>query len=474
MSVGGERPSYDELTALVASQATLIAALQAEVAELKRQLGQNSQNSSRPPSSDSPFTKPAPKSLRRRSGRKPGGQSGHPGSTLAQVADPDKILRHEPGPCDGCGGDLSAAAQVGVERRQVFDLPPIRVRVTEHQLITRRCGCGTSTCASPPEGVAAPVQYGPQIAAIVIYLYVGQFLSKKRTAQALAELFGTPVSEATVATMTRRAAHGLGGFLGQVADRLAAAEVVGFDETGLRVAGGLAWVHCARTDRYTLITCHPKRGRAGIDAAGVLSRFSGIAVHDAWAPYDTYPDVAHQLCCAHALRELRAAAEAAPTRNGWHWATQAADALVAIQKLVTDAATTAANTGAGPVDPDALGIQIHAYRCATLIGAAQTRARSSPIMRRHHALARRLVDRHDDYLRFAHDPRVPADNNGSERDIRMIKLRQKVSGCLRTLTGAQQFCAIRSYLSTAAKHGKHFFHTLVMLAEGHPWLPAHP
>ena len=225
--------------------------------------------------------------------------------------------------------------------------------------------------------------------------------------------------------------------------------------------------HCARTDKYTLITCHPKRGRVGIDDAGVLSRLRGIAVHDAWAPYDAYADVAHQLCCAHAVRELRAAAEAAPTRIGWHWATQAGDALVAIQKLVTDAHTTTV----GAVDADALGIQIHAFRCATQIGAAQTRARVSPIMRKHHALARRLVARHDDYLRFAHDPRVPADNNGSERDIRMIKLRQKVSGCLRTLTGAQQLCAIRSYLSTTAKHGRHFFTTLVMLAEGNPWLP---
>jgi transposase len=475
---GGERPSYDELAALVASQAAEIAALRAEVAELKRQLGQNSQNSSKPPSSDSPFTKPAPKSLRRRSGRKPGGQSGHPGSTLAQVSDPEETLRHEPGRCGGCGGDLADAPQVGLERRQVFDLPPIRVRVTEHQLITRRCGCGTSTCATAPADVTAPVQYGPQIAAIILYLYVGQFLSKKRTAQALAELFGTPVSEGTVAAMTRRAADGLGGFLGYVTDRLAEADVVGFDETGLRVAGGLAWVHCARTDRYTLITCHPKRGRAGIDAAGVFSRFRGIAVHDAWAPYDTYVDAAHQLCCAHAVRELRAAAEAAPTRNGWHWATQAADALLATQKLVADAAEGDAAEGdaaeGDAADAEALGIQIHAFRCATQIGAAQTRARSTPIMAKHHALARRLVERHDDYLRFAHDPRVPADNNGSERDIRMIKLRQKVSGCLRTLTGAQQFCAIRSYLATAAKHGQNFFHTLVMLAEGHPWLPALP
>jgi transposase len=286
-------------------------------------------------------------------------------------------------------------------------------------------------------------------------------------------LFGTPVSEATVTAMTRRAADGLTGFLSVVTDRLTDAEVVGFDETGLRVAGGLAWVHCARTDRYTLITCHPKRGRDGIDAAGVLPRFRGIAVHDAWAPYDTYVDAAHQLCCAHAMRELHAAAEAAPSRNGWHWATQTADALTAIQKLVADAVTAGGAVDTA-VDSEALNIQIHAFRCATLLGAAQTRARSTPIMRKHHALASRLVQRHDDYLRFTHDPRVPADNNGSERDIRMIKLRQKVSGCLRTLTGAQQFCAIRSYLATAAKHGRHFFHTLVLLAEGRPWLPALP
>ena len=444
-----------------------VAGLRAEVAELKRQLGQNSRNSSRPPSSDSLFVKPAPKSLRRKSGRKPGGQSGHPGSTLAQVADPNERLRHEPGPCGGCGGDLAGAPEVGVERRQVFDLPPITVRVTEHQLITRRCACGVTTCGTAPHGVVAPVQYGPRITAIVLYLYVGQFLSKKRTAQALAELFGTPVSEGTVAAMTGRAADGLDNFLDHVRDRLAEAEVVGFDETGLRVAGTLHWVHCARTDKYTLITCHTNRGRKGIDAAGVLPRFHGVAVHDAWAPYDTYLDVEHQLCCAHALRELHAVAEAAADDTDWCWATQASDALVAMQTLIDEA--TAA--GAAAVNPDALATQVHRYRSAAQIGISQTTTRSDPVMTKHNALARRLIDRQDDYLRFTQDWRVPADNNGSERDIRMIKLRQKISGCLRTLTGAQQFCAIRSYLSTAAKHGKHFFDTLVTLAAGRPWLP---
>jgi transposase len=475
VQAGDGRPSYDELAALVVEQARVIAELRARVAalevenaELKRRLGMNSTNSSKPPSSDSPFTKPEPKSLRRRSGRKPGGQPGHPGSTLALVDDPNERKRHEPGPCTGCGASLADAPEVGMERRQVFDLPPMTVRVIEHQLIARRCGCGRTSCGTAPAGVAAPVQYGPRITAIVVYLYVGQFLSKKRTAQALAELFGTPVCDATVASMTARAADGLDGFLTRVGGRIAEAEVAGFDETGLRVAGRLAWVHCARTGKYTLITCHPQRGRDGINDAGVLGRFRGVAVHDAWAPYDTYVDVAHQLCCAHAQRELAAVADVAGPDVDWCWATQAGDTLVAMQKLVAEAVAA----GADALDPDALADQVQLYRSAAQLGLTQTAARSSTVMRKHHALARRLLDRQDDYLRFTTNWRIPADNNGSERDIRMIKLRQKVSGCLRTLTGATQFCAIRSYLSTAAKHGKHSFDVLVMLTEGRPWLPA--
>jgi transposase len=478
VQAGDGRPSYDELADLVVAQARVIeqlrvevAELRAENAELKRRLGMNSTNSSKPPSSDSPFVKPAPKSLRRKSGRKPGGQPGHPGSTLSLVTDPDERVRHEPaGLCLGCGTALAAAPEVGVERRQVFDLPPIRVRVTEHQLIARRCRCGVTTCGQAPQDVTAPVQYGPRIIAIILYLYVGQFLSKKRTAQALAELFGTPVSDATVVRVTKRAADGLGEFLGVVADRIATADVAGFDETGLRVAGALHWVHCARTDRYTLITCHAKRGKDGIDDAGVLGRFRGVAVHDAWAPYDTYLDAEHQLCCAHALRELQAVADTTPADAPWCWAIQTADTLVAMHHLVTEALTADATS----VNAEALSRQIQLYRSAVQIGISQTAARSDAVMRKHNTLARRLRDRHEDYLRFTTDWRIPADNNGSERDIRMIKLRQKVSGCLRTLTGARQFCALRSYLSTAAKHGKHFFDTLVMLAEGNPWLPAIP
>jgi transposase len=258
-----------------------------------------------------------------------------------------------------------------------------------------------------------------------------------------------------------------GGFLERVRDNMAASEVAGFDETGLRADGRLHWVHCARTGKYTLFMVHPKRGTEAMKAMGILPSFTGIALHDAWAPYDTCTTPGHQLCCAHALRELQAVTDAAPAGQ-WCWAAQAAEAITAMQALVREAISQ----GRDAIDPAALAAQVHLYRSAVLAGASQTAARSGTLMKKHNALARRLLDRQDDYLRFTQDWRVPPDNNGCERDIRMIKLRQKVSGCLRTLTGARQFCAIRSYLSTAAKHGLGFFDALIMLTEARPWIPS--
>ena len=443
-----------------------LAAARERIAELEARLKQNPRNSSKPPSSEG-LGKPAPRSLRKKSGRRPGGQDGHKGTTLAQVARPDREVRHEPGCCGRCGAGLAGRPVTGLERRQVFDLPPVRAEVTEHQLIERECGCGHRTRGAAPRDVQAPVQYGPRVAAVIVYLHAGQFLSKERTAVALAELFGIPCSSGTVAALTGRAAGRLDGFLDHVRQGIAASEVAGFDETGFRVAGRLAWVHCARTGRYTLLTVHSRRGTKAMEAMGVLPRFAGVAVHDAWAPYDTYTAPDHQLCCAHALRELQAVTDAAP-QGQWCWAAQAAGALAAMQALASEAISA----GRDAVDPAALAAQVRLFRSAALIGAARTAARSGPLMKKHNALARRLRDRQDDYLRFTADFRAPPDNNGSERDIRMAKLKQKVSGCLRTMTGARQFCAIRSYLSTAAKHGLGLFDALVMLTEGQPWMPA--
>jgi transposase len=436
------------------------------IAELEARLRQNPRNSSKPPSSEG-LGKPAPRSLRKKGGRKPGGQDGHQGRTLAQVARPDREQRHEPGCCRRCGAGLAGRPVTGVQRRQVFDLPPVTVEVTEHQLIERECSCGVRTKGQGPAGAVAPVQYGPRIAAVIVYLYIGQFLSKQRTAQALAELFGIPLSSGTVAALTARAAGRLDGFLARVREAITTSEMAGFDETGFRVAGALHWVHCARTGKYTLLMVHRRRGKDAIEAMGVLPAFTGTAVHDAWAPYDIYTTPDHQLCCAHALRELQAVTDAAPA-GAWCWATQAAEALTTMQKLVREAISQ----GRDSLEPAALATQTHLYRSAALIGASQTAARTGALMKKHNALARRLLNRQDDYLRFTSDFRVSPDNNGTERDIRMAKLKQKVSGCLRTRTGARQFCAIRSYLSTATKHGLDFLDALVMLTEGQPWMPS--
>jgi len=475
-------PTYAELAELVSVLGQQLSALTAEVtalreenqalkarvSELEAQLRQNSRNSSKPPSSDG-LGKPAPRSLRRPSGRRPGGQGGHEGTTLTQVADPDVVIRHEPSACGGCGGDLHAAPVVATARAQVFDIPPIALHVVEHQMISRRCPCGTVTHGPTPTGAGAPVQYGPRARAIMVYLFMGQFLSRERTAHALSELFGAPVSAATVGAATSRAAGDLTGFLSLVRGQIAAAGVAHFDETGLRCEGRLAWLHSASTPTFSLLHAHPGRGRAAMDDMGVLSAFTGTAVHDAFAPYDRYTGATHALCNAHLLRELVAVsdhhvrAEVTPGPDGWYWARQVTDALLTIKKAVDHAED-------GTIPAQLLTDQSRLIRHGALIGANITPA--NKVEQKHRALARRIVKRLDDYLRFATDPAVPFDNNAAERQIRMAKIRQKISGCMRTLKGAQDFAAIRSYTATAAKHAIPMLTALTRLTNEDPWYPA--
>jgi transposase len=479
-------PIYEQLVALVAAQERMIvglleriaeqdaraAAQDARIAELERQLSASSRNSSKPPSADG-LAKPAPKSLRGRSGRKPGGQPGHEGRTLRQVATPDEVVVHEPCACAGCGNGLGAGdRQVKVLRRQVFDIPKITVRVVEHRLVSRRCDCGTVTTAAGPAGVGAPVQYGPHAAAIAVYLCLGQHLPVERTAGLLADLFGTPMAVGTVAAWTTRAAAGLEPFTAAARAALADGQLVHVDETGLRVAGRLHWLHVACSALFTVLVCHAKRGKPGIDAVGVLPTFTGIAVHDAFAPYGRYTTATHALCNAHVLRELVAVVDhhAAHPPEGssevpadWCWAAQVIDALLAL-KAITDTETLP--------DAEVLAAHRRLIVSAALVGASAEGSPPGAVGRRHRALARRIRRRLDDYLRFAVDLRVPFDNNAAERDIRMAKIKQKVSGGMRTLAGAQDFAAMRSYLSTAAKHGRRPFDALTELTSGNVWIPA--
>ncbi len=308
---GAEQPSYEELAALVVE-------LRAEVVELKARLAANSRNSSRPGSSDGlskPAVDPKKRSLRRRSGRKQGGQEGHGGARLDRVAVPDASVEHPPERCGGCGGDLAGAESVeGGASRQVFDVPQQRaLGVIEHVATLRRCDCGHVSCGKFPAGVAAPTQYGPGVRALGVYLHVFQHLPYDRACQALADLVGAAVSTGTLSEWVTAAAAGLCDFDERLRGLLTDAPVAHFDETGARIAGRLGWVHGASTEKLTRYTTHQRRGSEAIDHANVLPEFAGVAVHDGWAPYRNYTACEHGLCNIHHLRELQAAIEAGHT-----------------------------------------------------------------------------------------------------------------------------------------------------------------
>jgi transposase len=463
-----------ELRAANAEQARLIAMLQARVAELERRLGRDSSNSSKPPSSDG-LRKPA-RAERRADGRaedrRPGKQPGAPGAHLAQVAEPDEVLWHVPGWCGGCGLDLADAPVVGVEARQVFDLPPLRLLASEHRAERRRCVCGTTTAAAFPDHVRAAACYGPGVRALVCYLCVHQHLPVDRAAQLLGDVLDAPLATGTLAAVLTEGAAGLDGFVEVARAGLAAAPVAHFDETGARVAGRLHWVHSASTSLLTLLSVHAKRGKVAMDAAGVLPGFVGVAVHDGWAPYWRYQDVRHALCGAHLLREL----EAITDEPGQGWAAGMAELLCDV-KLAGDRARAA---GAKRVDDQARA-RLHARyerlvadgRAANPLPPARNprrrrgRARRSPAAR----LLARLDAHREEVLRSLDDSRVPFTNNQAERDLRMVKLQQKISGCWRTLDGAQAFLTVRSYIATARKHSVNPLDALRRLFDGHPWLP---
>jgi transposase len=363
-----------ELRAANAEQARLIATLRARVAELERRLGRDSSNSSKPPSSDG-LRKPAraePRAAEHLQHRRPGKQPGAPGAHLAQVAEPDEVVWYVPGRCGGCGVDLGDAPVVGVEARQVFDLPPLRLVASEHRAQRRRCGCGTTTAAAFPHHVRAAACYGPGVRALVCYLCVHQHLPVDRAAQLLGDVLGAPLATGTLAAVVAEGAAGLDGFARVVREGLAAAPVVHFDETGARVAGRLHWVHSASTSLFTLLSVHAKRGKVAMDAAGVLPGFVGVAVHDGWSPYWRYEDVRHALCGAHLLRELEAISEEA-----WQgWAAGMAELLVDV-KLAGDRARAA---GAKRVD-DTARARLHA-RYERLLADGRAANPSPPANRR--------------------------------------------------------------------------------------------
>lgn len=477
------QPSYEELAALVvelrllvstqaetiAAQAATIAALESRVAgqadriaELERQIGSDSHNSSKPPSSDGLRKKPAPKSLRRRTGRRPGRATGDPGGRLEQVADPDVIVDHRPCVCGGCGAGLEGGESTGYRARQVFDLPKITSVVTEHRMHQVVCGCGHTTTATAPGQVSAATVYGAGVRAVVCYLSAYQHLPAKRLAEAMGALFGLPISTGTVISVLTRAHAGLAPFEQQVKDHLTAAPVAHADESGVRVAGRLHWLHVMCTHLVTFYGIHAARGRAAMDDLGILPAFTGTLVTDALASYTVYGD-ARALCGAHVLRELIAVTEDA--RHDQTWAQAMIDVLTEAKHAVADA--LAAKYSSLPAKVLA-GFQDR-YRQAALCGVAANPHSGTGPKPKARALAERLRDRTEEYQRYMTDFTVPFDNNAAERDLRMVKAQQKISGCWRTLTGARRFARIRSYISTVRKHDINPLTALRDLFAGRPW-----
>jgi len=405
--LAGRDAEIAALRVRVAQAEGLAADLREQVAELAARVGQNSANSSKPPSSDG-LARPAPKSLRKKTGRRPGRPKGQPGVTMQLTDRPDHVVRHEPAACGQCGTGLADARETGMERRQVTEIPPVKAEVTEHQMIEMECPyCGERTKADAPDGVGAPVQYGPRASALGTYLWHGQFLSRDRACAALGEMFGCAPSAGALAAQARKIAGLVAPALAAIIAALAGADVAHFDETGFRVAGKLAWVHSASAGKFVLVTVHPKRGKEAMDAAGALPAFTGIACHDAWKPYDGYDGVAgHALCCAHLLRELIAVTETG-TEDDVIWAQQAIDALLALK----EAAGAARDAGRGAIDPEILDKQSRWFREAADAGIVLNAARRGKLQKKRRALAARMRDRADDYLRFAHDLRVPFDND---------------------------------------------------------------
>ena len=447
-------PSKEELIALIAAQRAELAALKAQIAELERRLGLNSSNSGKPPSSDG-LKKPARvKSLREHSGNKPGGQKGHKGETLRQVADPDQVIDHYPPACATCGVGLDPQTSVSHSARQVFDLPePQPLVVTEHRAHDCQCAaCGTKTRGLFPDGVNAPVQYGIRIQSFVIYLLHYQLLPEARLAELLADLFGVKLAAATIATMSRTCAERLRSFAETVRDLVAGAPVKHMDETGFRIGGKTQWLHVASTALLTFYRVCARRG-------SLLANVAGIVVHDHWKPYYTMQGVLHALCNAHHLRELKALVEIEKEdwarkmqrllRRACHAANLARERGIALKPLLIECFERRYHAIL------AEGLVFHEAQAplaqATLKVGGKRRGRAP--RRTGHNLLLRLATRKQDTLRFLHDPTVPFTNNQAERDGRMMKLRQKISGGFRSLEGAIGFALIRSFVSTAKKQG---------------------
>lgn len=432
-----------ELKALTERQALQIQHQAAEIAELKRQLGQNSRNSSKPPSSDG-FKKPNRDiSLREKGKLKSGGQKGHPGQTLVQVKDPTHVIRHELNICPECATDLNSVPCQSIESRQVFDIPVPKIEVTEHQVEVKCCPrCHLRIKSLFPESVSAPVQYGMNIQAQAAYFQNQQLIPEDRVQEVFKTIYGMHIATATIVSFSQKLFENLATFSSTVLEKVKRAWVKHLDETSCRIRSKTQWLHVASTEKFTHYHMSLKR-------KSLLSGLTGTVVHDYWRPYFQMETVQHALCNAHHLRELNARIEDKEV-----WARH-------MKRLLLFGLKLRQHYGEEKIPSEKIyrfvrlyqrvieqGLQFHEGLASLKPQAGRGKTARRP---GHNFLLR--LENHWVVLQFLLDPKVPFTNNLAEQDLRMMKCRQKISGGFRTFEGAERFARIRGLISTARKQG---------------------
>ncbi|OEU65238.1 MAG: hypothetical protein BA863_01230 [Desulfovibrio sp. S3730MH75] len=438
------------------------------VTQLEEQINKNSRNSSKPPSSDG-LKKPEPKtkSLRKQSGKKPGGQKGRKGHNLEKAEDPDYII-HIPVTSCTCNADLSDVPVNKYDCRQVFELPEPKLEVIEYQSEIKICPqCGQAVKALFPEGVNAPVQYGPRFRGMLVYMQNQHFIPADRLSQLVSDLYGTSVSVATILNASWRSYNKLAHFEESLIDALTDSKILHVDESGVRTAEKLYWLHSASTELLTFYGVHEKRGCEAMDHFDILPNFHGRLIHDFWKPYFNY-DCEHGLCNPHLLRELTFLFE----QQDQIWAKKMFDLLLNMNNFVEEQNDQLTLKQKDPWLKQFHEILSEGWAANPLPKKPKKKKRGRPAKTKSQNLLVRFGDFEDSILAFLHDVNVPFSNNLAEQDIRMIKVRLKISGCFRTIQGAEYFARIRSYLSTARKQGRNILDSITSAIKGNPFQPA--
>jgi transposase len=459
----------EEIIDILLSMFSIVQQQAERIAELEAQLNKNSKNSSKPPSSDG-FKKPV--SLRESSGKKVGGQRGHEGNGFKITQEPDEYIRHEPEACVNCprSGECRDNQEI-CETRYEIDIN-IQTVTTAHQAVRVKCPETAQILTGKfSETINATIQYGTNLKALVVSLNTIGMVSINRVHEILSGLFGIPLSTGTITTMISECAEKVSETVDEIKKAIINSPVIHNDETGIRVDKQTMWAHTASTGSLTYIDVVPKRGKDGINAIGILTEYQGISVHDCWGPYFRYDSIIHGLCCAHLRRELTGVVE----NTGQAWAQNMIDMLLCMKydkEELTEQGKTEADQSMSDEYNNAYDEIIADAINQNPLPEPSDKKKGRPKKGKVRALIDRLVKHKDKIILFFTDFSVPFDNNQAERDIRMFKVKQKVSGCFRTIAGVKQFAAILSYLNTARKQGIPAFFAVKNAFLGEPFTVA--